>query len=108
MGKKNLSIFLGASIALLASSIVQAAGDPGVGRQKADRMQCAGCHGIPGYRNAYPSYPVPKLGGQHAEYIISALHEYKSGARNHPSMEGTANSLTEQDMADIAAFFASQ
>jgi cytochrome c553 len=108
MGKKNFSIFLSASIALLASLTVQAAGDPEAGRQKADRMQCAGCHGIPGYRNAYPSYSVPKLGGQHAEYIVSALQEYKSGARNHAPMKGTADSLTEQDMADIAAFLANQ
>jgi cytochrome c553 len=106
MGKKIFSIFLGTSVALLASLTVQAAGDAEAGRKKADI--CAGCHGIPGWRNAYPAYSVPKLGGQHAEYIISALQEYKSGARNHPPMQGSADSLTEQDMADIAAFLSSQ
>ncbi|BAW79413.1 cytochrome c class I [Candidatus Nitrosoglobus terrae] len=110
MGKKNFSIFLGVSIFLLASSVAQATsdGDPEAGRQKTDRMNCAGCHGIPGYNNAYPTYPVPKLGGQHAEYIVSALQAYKSGTRKHPPMEGTASGLSEQDMLDIAAFLASK
>jgi cytochrome c553 len=105
MGKKNFFIFLGASIALVASLTVQAAGDAEAGREKAE--VCAGCHGIPGWRNAYPAYPVPKLGGQHAGYLIAALQAYKSGERNHPPMQSSADSLTEQDMADIAAFFAS-
>jgi len=112
MGKKNFYIFLGASVVLLTSLAVQAAGDlkgdPEAGRLKADRLQCAGCHGIPGWRNAYPVFPIPKLGGQHAEYIISALRAYKSGDRNYPPMKASADSMTEQDMADIAAFFAGQ
>jgi len=67
---------------------------------------CTGCHGIPGYHTAYPEvYHVPKIGGQQAGYIISALKEYKSGARWHPSMRGIAASLTEQDMADLAAHY---
>lgn len=106
MGKRNFFISLGAGVALLASLTAQAAGDPKVGQKKA--TVCEGCHGIPHYRNAYPSYSVPKLGGQHAQYIISALKAYKSGQRNHPPMQGTADSLTEQDMADIAAFFSQQ
>ncbi|CAB1277552.1 c-type cytochrome [Candidatus Nitrosacidococcus tergens] len=109
MDKKSFPIFLlGTSMALLFSMTVQAAGDPVVGRQKADQRQCQGCHGIEGLNNAYPTYKVPKLGGQHAEYIVSALQAYKSGDRKHPSMQGSAGSLTEQDMEDIAAFFEKQ
>jgi len=67
---------------------------------------CVGCHGIVGYRTAYPEvYPVPKIGGQQPEYIVSALKEYKSGARWHPSMRAIAGGLSEQDMADLAAYY---
>jgi len=67
---------------------------------------CFGCHGIPDYRNAYPGYHVPKLGGQHYAYLVAALGEYRSGARPHPTMKGQAASLTEQDARDLAAYFA--
>lgn len=67
---------------------------------------CVGCHGIPGYQTAYPQvYRVPKLGGQHPAYIIKALSAYKSGQRAHPTMNGIALSLSDQDMADIAAYY---
>jgi cytochrome c553 len=67
---------------------------------------CEGCHGIPGYRTAYPTvYHVPLLGGQQAGYLVKALQAYKSGERNHPSMRGVAASLSEQDMADLAAYY---
>jgi cytochrome c553 len=70
---------------------------------------CIGCHGIPGYQTAFPkTYKVPLIGGQYPEYIVSALQAYKSGDRKHPSMNGIAASLTEQDMADIAAYYAAQ
>ncbi|HEY8554418.1 MAG TPA: cytochrome c [Burkholderiales bacterium] len=92
-------------LALLVSGGAHAqSGNPEAGALKA--AQCAGCHGIPGYRNAYPAYRVPKLGGQHAEYIVAALQGYKSGARRHPTMQAIAAGLNEQDMADLAAFFA--
>ena len=69
---------------------------------------CAGCHGIPGYKTAFPEvYSVPKLGGQHAAYIVKALQEYKKGERTHPSMRAIAATLSEQDMADLAAYYAS-
>jgi cytochrome c553 len=85
---------------------VQAAGDPRAGRTKTS--MCAGCHGIPGWRTAYPGvYSVPKLGGQHADYIVAALKAYKNGERSHPSMVGIAGSLSDQDMEDIAAYYAS-
>ena len=65
---------------------------------------CMGCHGIPGYRNAYPSFRVPKLGGQHPEYVVIALQGYKNQTRPHKTMHAQAVSLTDQDMQDIAAF----
>jgi cytochrome c553 len=67
---------------------------------------CIGCHGIPGYRTAFPEvYHVPKLGGQHAAYIVQALHEYRNGDRSHPSMRAIAGSLSDQDMANLAAYY---
>jgi len=68
---------------------------------------CLGCHGIEGYRNAYPSYRVPKLGGQKAGYLEVALKGYRNGTRKHPTMEGQANSLSDTEIADVAAYLAS-
>ena len=65
---------------------------------------CLGCHGIEGYRNAYPSYRVPKLGGQKAAYIVDALKGYRDGLRSHATMQAQAVSLTDQEMEDIAAY----
>jgi cytochrome c553 len=80
------------------------AGDAKAARKKI--QMCEGCHGIPGYRTAYPDvYSVPKLGGQQAAYLMRALQAYKSGERTHPSMRGIAAGLSEQDMADIAAYY---
>jgi cytochrome c553 len=67
---------------------------------------CGGCHGIPGSHNAYPSYNVPKLGGQNADYLEVALQGYRRGTRSHPTMQAQAASLSDQDIADIAAYFA--
>lgn len=70
---------------------------------------CIGCHGIPGYKATFPEvYQVPKLGGQTAKYLESALHAYKKGDRTHPSMDGIAKSLSDQDIADLAAYYAQQ
>lgn len=67
---------------------------------------CMGCHGISMYRTAFPEvYSVPMIGGQSPEYIIKALQEYRAGERSHPSMRGVARSLTDKDMADIAAYY---
>jgi cytochrome c553 len=66
---------------------------------------CKGCHGVPGSHNAYPSYYVPKLGGQNLEYIEIALQGYRRGTRSHPTMQAQASSLADQDIADIATFF---
>ena len=68
---------------------------------------CEGCHGIPGYKTAYPLvYHVPKLGGQSATYIANSLNAYKSGQRTHPSMRGIAAGLSDKDIADLAAYYA--
>jgi cytochrome c553 len=64
---------------------------------------CYGCHGIPGYKNAYPNYKVPRLAGQNSEYLISALKAYQSGERKHPTMQAQAQSLSVQDIEDIVA-----
>lgn len=80
-----------------------AAGDAAAGKSKA--FTCMGCHGIPDYNNVYPTYHVPKLGGQHAQYIVAALQEYAKGQREHGTMHAQASTLSEQDMQDIAAFF---
>jgi cytochrome c553 len=69
---------------------------------------CLGCHGIQGYRNAYPDYAVPRLAGQHAQYLGDALKEYRSGARQYPTMHLQALSLSDQDIADVAAYLASK
>ena len=75
-------------------------------RGKAISYTCLGCHGIEGYKNAYPMYSVPKLEGQRPEYLAAALHEYKSGDREHLTMHSQASELSDQDIADIAVYFA--
>jgi cytochrome c553 len=65
---------------------------------------CHGCHGIPNYKNTYPTYSVPKLGGQHPVYLVNALKAYASGERSHPTMHTQAASLSDQDRADVAAY----
>jgi len=91
-------------VMLAGASASMAAGDAAAGKVKF--FTCKGCHSISGYTNAYPNYHVPKIGGQFEPYVISALKAYKDGAREHGSMEGNAGTLSDQDMADIAAFVA--
>ena len=70
---------------------------------------CIGCHGIPGYKSSFPEvYQVPMIGGQSAKYIESALQAYKKGERKHPTMRGIASSLSDQDIADVAAYYSQQ
>jgi cytochrome c553 len=92
-----------AAVAAVPVSAV-AAGDAAAGKIKS--FTCMGCHGVASYNNVYPTYKVPKLGGQHANYIVAALQAYKSGQRPHSTMQAQAKTLSEQDMQDIAAFFA--
>ena len=98
-----------AAAALLAGAFAappaSAEGDPARGEDLA--YTCLGCHGIEGYRNAYPSYRVPKLGGQKAAYLAIALRGYRDGTRAHPTMTAQATSLTDRQIDDIAAYLAS-
>ena len=80
-------------------------GNADAGRQLV--YTCQGCHGLTGYKNAYPSYRVPKLGGQSETYLNNALNEYRGGKRKHPTMQAQAESFSEQDIADIAAYLSS-
>lgn len=91
--------------ACLLSAPAAAQGDAQAGEIKA--YTCTGCHGIPGYMTVYPTYHVPKLGGQSEQYIVAALKAYAEGKREHATMQAQARSLSEQDMQDIAAYFAS-
>lgn len=89
-----------------APSFGAQAGDAAAGQRK--NSSCTGCHGLAGYKTAFPEvYSVPKLGGQHSAYIVKALQAYKSGERKHPTMRGIAASLSDQDMADLAAYYSS-
>jgi len=75
-------------------------------RGKALSYTCLGCHGVDGYKNAYPNYSVPELEGQHPEYLMAALHGYRDGDRAHITMHSQASTLSDQDIADIASYFA--
>ena len=75
------------------------------GKEKA--FTCLGCHGQAGLRNAYPNYHVPRLAGQTKEYIEAALKAYKNGERDHPTMQGNASTLSEEDISEVATYFSS-
>ena len=99
-----------AVLALLMASVfllqpAHAEGD--AERGEALAYTCLGCHGIEGYRNAYPSFRVPKLGGQKAAYLVIALRGYRDGRRKHPTMTAQSSSLTDQEIDDVAAYLAS-
>lgn len=102
-----ISAAIALGVACAAPAQAADAGDAGAGRAKAS--MCQGCHGIGGYKTAFPEvYHVPRLGGQHAAYIVKALQEYKTGNRSHPSMRAIAAGLSDKDMADLAAYYASE
>ena len=101
----SASRLLFAALAGAFALSANASGDPVAGKQKV--FQCMGCHGIPGWKTAFPEvYTVPKLGGQNAAYLVSALKAYQSGERDFPTMRAIAQSLSEKDMQDIAAYYA--
>ena len=83
-----------------------AEGDYDAGKIKA--YTCTGCHGIVGYNNTYPTYHVPKIGGQNKEYLVIALKAFRSGERHHKSMNLQAEALSDQDIEDIAVYLAQQ
>jgi cytochrome c553 len=102
---RRAKFLIAVGILALSSLAAEAGGDAARGRKLA--YTCLGCHGIANYKNAYPKYSVPKLGGQHVGYIVAALGEYQAGVRWHPTMQGFASSLSGEDRADLAAYFSS-
>lgn len=99
-----LTVFL--MLAATSASAQEVKGDIKAGEKK--NAMCIGCHGIEGYQASFPQiYKVPKISGQNAKYIAAALDGYRKGDRKHPSMRGVAGSLTDQDIADLAAFYES-
>ena len=94
----------GVTLAFTLAGAVQAAGDAQRGKQIG--YTCLGCHGIENYKNVYPTYNVPKLVGQHPEYLVAALKAYRSKQRSHGTMYAQASSLSDQDMEDVAAYLA--
>lgn len=103
MHKAPRSAILAFFCAILAAP---AYADGNADRGEALAYTCLGCHGIEGYRNAYPSYRVPKLGGQKAAYLVAAINGYRDGTREHPTMRAHAASLDDTEIADIAAYLA--
>jgi len=99
------AVLLSAACLLIPFSTVHAAGDAQAGAEKA--YTCTGCHGIPGYNNVYPTYKVPKIGGQNYEYLVVALKGYRDGEREHPTMKLQAQSLSDSDIENVSAYFAS-
>lgn len=94
------------AVALLALGGAAQAQQPAAGHLQNNLSVCSGCHGIPGYKTAYPEvYHVPKLGGQSPAYIVNALRAYRSGERLHPSMRGIAASLSDKEMEALAAYY---
>jgi len=106
MTSRSAWLTVGLTIAALAVPGLAAAGDAARGEKLA--YTCQGCHGIPNYKNSYPIYSVPRLGGQHAAYLVVALKAYSSQERAHPTMHSHAATMSEQDMQDMAAYLAGQ
>lgn len=93
-------------LGLLCAMFTTGASAADAAKGKVLAYTCHGCHGVPDYKNAYPNFRVPKLGGQNEAYIVSALNAYAKGERPHPTMHAQAATLTDQERADIAAFLA--
>ena len=92
----------------LAGALTSAQAQDAAAGQKNAAM-CVGCHGIVGYQSSFPEiYRVPKVAGQNAAYIVAALTAYKKGERKHPTMAGIGRGLSDQEMADLGAFYAGQ
>lgn len=111
MGMKFRSTGAAIALGVAAMSMAQAQSAAPQGdaqRGKVFAYTCHGCHGVPNYKNAYPNYSVPKLGGQSAPYLASALKSYATGERPHQTMHSQAITLSDQDRADIAAYLQSE
>jgi cytochrome c553 len=101
----TLLLALAGALSALTVSTTARAQDAAAGQKKA--AMCIGCHGIVGYQASFPVvYKVPMIAGQNSKYLVSSLLAYKKGDRKHPSMRAIATSLTDTDMADLAAYYA--
>lgn len=104
-----MKVVLSATLALLALSAAPArsadiVGDAAAGKSK--NAMCIGCHSIPGYQASFPEiHKVPMIAGQGGKYIVAALQAYKKGERKHPTMRGISETLSDQDMADLGAYY---
>lgn len=99
-----VAVYATVTPAVIAAEVV---GNARAGAAKVS--MCIGCHGIPGYKAAFPEvYQVPMIGGQSAKYLEQALNAYKKGDRKSPTMRGIAGSLSDQDIADVAAYYSQQ
>jgi len=106
---KTLTTILGLAVVCATASVqaeeIQGNAQAGAGKN----AMCIGCHGIVGYQTNFPEvYKVPMISGQGAGYISAALHAYQKGERRHPSMRAIAGSLSDQDIADLAAYYSAQ
>ena len=97
-------LFAAGLVAALMPMGAMAQGNADAGKTK--NSMCIGCHAIPGYKSSFPTvYQVPMIRGQSAKYIEAALLAYRNGDRSHPTMRGIAASLSDQDIADLAAYY---
>ena len=97
-------LIIAAIACLVSSSAFALEGNAEAAKDKIS--MCKGCHGLAGYKASFPHvYSVPMIGGQQTAYIVKALQEYKTGGRNHPTMRAIAQGLSEQDIADVAAYY---
>jgi cytochrome c553 len=104
---RKLLVLLALAGCASVAAAAEAGGSPPVSRDRLE--QCIGCHGIPDYKGSFPEvYRVPMIGGQSAKYIEAALNAYKKGERKHPTMSGQAKSLSDQEIAGLAAYFSQQ
>lgn len=99
------ALALAFGFACLATAADAGQGDAALGKPLV--YTCGGCHGVTGYKNAYPNYHVPRIAGQNYDYIVAALTEYKKGERSHPTMRAQGESLSDADIKNIAAYLSS-
>lgn len=96
-----------AIVLTLAMPAMAQAADVNVKRGKEIAFTCLGCHGITGYKNAYPNYHIPRIAGQTDQYLLNALKDYKAGKRKHATMQAQAASFSDEDLANLAAYLSS-
>lgn len=103
----TVCLVLAVTLPLAAPATAQTAPTPDLANGRLLAYTCQGCHGVTGYKNVYPSYKVPMIGGQSASYLSQALHAYRDGKRKHPTMQAQSGSFSEQDIADLSAYLSS-